>query len=152
MDDLHDLHKQARKEVFNSFFNELVVSIQGDVLYIANACLSRELITSTAHSSIVDSAASLEEKATKLLTAIRNCMVHQKQGQCKFLDILKNRLIFNELVTRIETSVDEIIRHKVAAKCQDGSHALKFEKHSVPRPINTQKEYDLLAISEKAVP
>ena len=134
--------REARIEVLNGYFNELVTSIQSDVLFITNECLARKLITPTIQVSISNSPATPGEKATKLLTAIRECMEHQEDCCNKFLTVLKKRLIFDDLIEKIKSSLEETINRKVTAECTDRSHSVRQPKQ-VKAPHNLPKEQDV---------
>ena len=136
-----EARREARKEVLNHHFNELVTSIQDDVLYITNECLARRLITPTIH-GVISTLSAPEERATKLLTAINACMVHQEEGYTKFLDVLRKRLIFDELIEKLRKSLEEAIDRKVTAECTDGPHSLKHSKHG-QRHVNEQDAFNL---------
>ncbi len=133
--------REARKEVLNSYFSELVTSIQDDVLFITNECLARTLITPGIHGKISTLSAP-EEKATRLLTAISACMVHQEEGYAKFLGVLEKRLIYKELIAKLRGSLEEAINRKVTAECTDGYHSLKRNKH-IPKPTSSQDAFNL---------
>lgn len=141
-----EARKEARREVFSLYFSELVTAIQGDILSITNGCLSKKLITPAIHSGISESTEASGKKATKLLTAIGGCMEHQEGCFNKFLDLLKNSGIFDDLTTKLTTSLGEVITRKIAVECTDEPYSSERSKKSV----NAHKEIDVLNLQVRA--
>lgn len=108
----------AELEVFNAYFSDLVTSVECCCLDITNNCLSKKLITTETHRSIL-STSGTGEKATKLMSAIKSCLNHQKDCFHKFVGILKDQIIFDDLIASIEKSLLEAKERKVTAECTD---------------------------------
>ena len=123
---------QTEIEVFNEYFQKLATSIQDSILDITNECLSKNIITATTQNRVLYDPGTPGEKATKLLSAVRDCMVHQKHCCEQFLTILEKELIFRELVNDMRTSLKEAINRKYTAECQDD-----LQKNKNQRPKQT---------------
>lgn len=107
--------QRARElEVFTEFFTDLVTSIQNSTLPIANECLSKKLIMPSIQKKILDMQ-SREGQATELLNAVCDCLGHQRNSFNKFLKVLKNQLIFDDLIGRLKEALDR----KHTAECTD---------------------------------
>ena len=122
---------EAEREVFTEFFEELVAAVENDTLTISNVCLSEKLITRSRQRRILDTPGS-EEKATVLITAVSDCIRHQKDGFNKFLDILKGQVIFDELVSKLREAKDR--KHTAEERTTSDKQSLVL---SVTTPIPT---------------
>lgn len=96
------------KQVFNSYFDKLVLCIQDSTLEISNKCLAKELIGPDAHGEVLYGSSIPKVKATKLLSAVMHCMEHCHPTSCleTFLQILDDLRIFQELTNEIRCTLD----------------------------------------------
>ena len=121
-------------EVFTDFFEDLVAAVGSNTLAISNACLSQKLITRCIHGRILEPSGSSEQKATILLRALSDSMGHQKEtGFNKFLTILKNEQVYDDLIERLEEARDR----KHTAECTDELDSSKLDKQSLVLPNPT---------------
>ena len=128
-------------EVFSEYFGELVTSLECCCLEISNKCVSKNLISVSTHKGILFSSGSTgTEKTTKLLDGIRSSLTHQRECFHKFVEILKDQLIFQELIGRMEKSLRETKERKVTAECTDKLH-LPRQKDSFGSKLNLLKYF-----------
>ena len=105
---------EAKIEVFNDYFSDLVTAIQSCTLSVTNRCLSKQLITEETQEKILNCSTS-REKATNLLNAVRECMKHQRECFDRFLEILEKEHIFGDLIASLKAALER----KVTAECTD---------------------------------
>ena len=106
---------EAKIEVFNDYFSDLVTAIQSCTLSVTNRCLSKQLITEETQKKILNCSTTPEEKATNLLNAVRECMKHQRECFDRFLEILERDQIFGDLIASLKAALER----KVTAECTD---------------------------------
>ncbi len=122
--DVATREREAEKEVFISYFSDLASVVEDNFLDIANKCLSSRLINDKIYGD-VSSPATPKEKASKLLTAVKNCMRHQQNVLDKFLGILETESIYGRLIADIKQSYQEVLNRKVVDECTDASPSSK---------------------------
>ena len=119
-----DVEKKVQQEVLNDYFHKLVIAIQYSVLEIANNCFAQRLIGQGAHDEILHTQAVPQVKATKLVTAIRDGLHHQSDCCTKFLKILDEMAIFDELTAEFRSSLEEA-RHLLTKPKRNATENLK---------------------------
>lgn len=104
-----DEESEIEKQVFNSYFDKLVLCIQHSTLEISNKSLAKELIGLDAHSEVLYGSTIPRVKATKLLSAVIHSMEHHNPRNCfeSFLEILDDLRIFQQLTNEIRCSLEK---------------------------------------------
>lgn len=107
MADSSSKESEIEQEVFCCYFTKLVTSTQYSILDISNMCLASHLITRDVHNDVIYASPIPQVKATKLLTAIMDCIEHQNASKCfeTFLKILEELLIFDDLIKEMRHSL-----------------------------------------------
>ena len=140
----------AELEVFHEYFGDLETSLECCCLEISNKCVSKNLISVSTHKGILHGTGTLTEKTTKLLDSIRTSLTHQRECFHKFLAILKDQLIFEELIGRMETSLKETKERKVirTAECTSDN---SLEHFTSPEAAQAPTEVDIVRVRKTVI-
>ena len=139
--------------MFNEYFGDLVTSLKSCCLEISNDCVSKKLISVSTHNNTLYGSGTLTEKTTKLLDGIRSSLTHQRECFHKFLAILKDQLIFEELIGRMETSLKETKERKVirTAECTSDNFLEHFTKETSPEAAQAPTEVDIVRVRKTVI-